>query len=211
MALTDKLTAIANAIRSKTGETGKMTLDQMPTKIGAIENGGIPKLQEKSVLITTNGVTEVTPDSGQDGSSKVAITTSVPSIIRGSLSEVITIAFEILQKAKNGSLPATHGAVLNNEVPVFLLISVQGMVVRSWGSLSFFDDSLELLVWKSRVFSKDETGFSTDSWFQVLFTISQGIVNTDNCMVNISPDSSMSDYATVSKNDSSATITDWLD
>lgn len=33
MALTDKLTAIADAIRAKTGETGKMTLDQMPAKI----------------------------------------------------------------------------------------------------------------------------------------------------------------------------------
>lgn len=33
MALTDKLTAIANAIRAKTGETGKMTLEQMPAKI----------------------------------------------------------------------------------------------------------------------------------------------------------------------------------
>lgn len=33
MAITDKLTAIADAIRSNTGETGKMTLDQMPDKI----------------------------------------------------------------------------------------------------------------------------------------------------------------------------------
>ena len=33
MALTDKLTAIADAIRAKTGETGKMTLEQMPDKI----------------------------------------------------------------------------------------------------------------------------------------------------------------------------------
>lgn len=33
MAITDKLTAIADAIRENTGETGKMTLDQMPAKI----------------------------------------------------------------------------------------------------------------------------------------------------------------------------------
>lgn len=33
MAITDKLTAIADAIRANTGETGKMTLDQMPDKI----------------------------------------------------------------------------------------------------------------------------------------------------------------------------------
>ncbi len=40
MALTSKLTAIADAIRAKTGETGKMTLEQMPDKIGAISGGG---------------------------------------------------------------------------------------------------------------------------------------------------------------------------
>lgn len=36
MALTDKLTAIADAIRAKDGTTGAMTIDQMPEKIGAI-------------------------------------------------------------------------------------------------------------------------------------------------------------------------------
>lgn len=37
MPLTDKLTAIANAVRSKTGESDTMTLDQMPNKILAID------------------------------------------------------------------------------------------------------------------------------------------------------------------------------
>lgn len=41
MALTSKLTAIADAIRAKTGETGKMTLEQMPAKIGGISGGGV--------------------------------------------------------------------------------------------------------------------------------------------------------------------------
>ena len=36
MALTDKITAIANAIRAKDGSTATMTLDQMPEKIAAI-------------------------------------------------------------------------------------------------------------------------------------------------------------------------------
>ena len=36
MALTDKLTAIANAIRAKDGSTATMTLDQMPKRISAI-------------------------------------------------------------------------------------------------------------------------------------------------------------------------------
>ena len=39
MALTDKLTSIADAIRAKTGETGTMTLDEMPEKITAIMTG----------------------------------------------------------------------------------------------------------------------------------------------------------------------------
>lgn len=40
MAITDKLKAIANAIRSKTGKTETMRLDDMPSEIEAIEGGG---------------------------------------------------------------------------------------------------------------------------------------------------------------------------
>lgn len=40
MALIDKLTAIADAIRGKNGKTEEMTLDQMVVEIGAIETGG---------------------------------------------------------------------------------------------------------------------------------------------------------------------------
>ena len=39
MALTDKLTAIANAIREKTGKTEKLSLDEMPTAIESIQSG----------------------------------------------------------------------------------------------------------------------------------------------------------------------------
>lgn len=40
MALTDKLTNIADAIRAKTGKADLLTLDQMPTEIASIETGG---------------------------------------------------------------------------------------------------------------------------------------------------------------------------
>ena len=39
MALTDKLKAIANAIREKTGKTDPLTLDQMPDEISGIVSG----------------------------------------------------------------------------------------------------------------------------------------------------------------------------
>lgn len=40
MALIEKLTAIAEAIRAKTGKTDKLTLDQMPVEIEGIQTGG---------------------------------------------------------------------------------------------------------------------------------------------------------------------------
>lgn len=40
MAITDKLAAVADAIRGKTGKAEKMTLDQMPVEIESIQTGG---------------------------------------------------------------------------------------------------------------------------------------------------------------------------
>jgi hypothetical protein len=40
MALTDKLSNIAEAIRSKTGKNEEMTLDEMPNEIESISGGG---------------------------------------------------------------------------------------------------------------------------------------------------------------------------
>ena len=57
MALTNKLTAIANAIRGKTGETDLMTLDEMPTEIASIPTGITPT---GTLNITTNGTHDVT-------------------------------------------------------------------------------------------------------------------------------------------------------
>lgn len=53
MALTEKLTAVANAIREKTGKEDKLTLDAMPVEIRAIETGG-GDLPEEAFTITGN-------------------------------------------------------------------------------------------------------------------------------------------------------------
>ena len=53
MALTDKLTAIGDAIRDKTGSTALLTLDAMPTAISGIETGGgSADLPEEAYIIT---------------------------------------------------------------------------------------------------------------------------------------------------------------
>lgn len=65
MALTDKLTAIADAIRGKTGKTDALTLEQMPGEIEGIQSGGggLPYDMGEFVLdantqalVTTDGI-----------------------------------------------------------------------------------------------------------------------------------------------------------
>lgn len=61
MALTDKLTAIANALRSKTGGTGQMTLDEIAAGIRGLSvgtGGGLPDTivaGDTPVMICTTG------------------------------------------------------------------------------------------------------------------------------------------------------------
>ena len=67
MALTDKLTAIGNAIREKTGGTDLLTLDQMPTEISNIQGGGTVE----ELTITSNGT--YNPPTGIDGYAPVVV------------------------------------------------------------------------------------------------------------------------------------------
>lgn len=53
MALTNKLSAIGNAIRAKTGKSDLLTLDQMPTEIASIISGG-GGVPETALQITGN-------------------------------------------------------------------------------------------------------------------------------------------------------------
>ena len=56
MALIDKLTAIANAIRSKTGGSSSLTLTQMATEIANISTGSTPT---GTININSNGTYDV--------------------------------------------------------------------------------------------------------------------------------------------------------
>ena len=62
MALTNKLTAIADAIRSKTGSTNTMTLDEMATAIANITTGSVP-----SDTITLSDGTELPKPTLKEG------------------------------------------------------------------------------------------------------------------------------------------------
>lgn len=51
MALTDKLTAIADAIRAKTGGTDTLTLEQMATEISNLSVGGSSGVDNKTYIV----------------------------------------------------------------------------------------------------------------------------------------------------------------
>ena len=65
MALTDKLTAIADAIRAKTGESGGMTLGEMPGKIAAISGGSLPESYDGAYEITPSQETQTLQTAGK--------------------------------------------------------------------------------------------------------------------------------------------------
>lgn len=77
MALIDKLNAIGEAIRAKTGKSEKLTLDEMPTEIASISGGGgggIPTGYERIDYIEFNGSQLV--DTGIIGNQDTQITAS---------------------------------------------------------------------------------------------------------------------------------------
>ena len=53
----EKMTAIANAIRSKTGKTDSLTLDQMATEIDSIASGGIQSASGEHKLESNSAYT----------------------------------------------------------------------------------------------------------------------------------------------------------
>ena len=201
----------ANGTGSVLPDAGKDGLSEVDYTVNV--PASTPVLQEKTVTITENGTTEVTPDSGQDGLSKVAVTTSVPSIISGTVAEVIPVAYERLKKAQTSD-DNTYRKFLKYGVPVFFLISVQGTILRNWGSLCFYEDNPtnNLLVWQSRDYFKKKTGLAYDVSFLVEFKIKQGAVDTeDYILYDVYPNASPTDGISPNLVKSTcATITDWL-
>lgn len=80
MALTDKLTAIANAIRAKDGSTASMTLDQMPEKIIALSSKAAVEWHQCPEAVR-NYLTNVTYDPSDYSTSQIASYAPATSVV----------------------------------------------------------------------------------------------------------------------------------
>lgn len=115
MALTDKLNAIGNAIRAKTGKSGKLTLDQMVTEINGIK----ATLQNKTVTPTKTQST-INADAGYDGLGTVTVN-AIPSeyiVPSGSATktengtyDVTSLAQLVVNVNSGGGLPSGISAI----------------------------------------------------------------------------------------------------
>lgn len=103
MALTDKLSAIADAIRGKTGKTDGLTLEQMPGEIAGIQSGGDASIADGLVdrTLTSYSSDNLTMVGNYAFTSCVGLTNvSLPNI-----SKVGDYAFHGCTSLTNVSLP----------------------------------------------------------------------------------------------------------
>lgn len=74
--LTNFLTDVATAIKTKKGDTSMIPANQFDTEILAIPSQG--RYEQKSVTASTNGIQIVTPSYGYDAIDEITIETMVP-------------------------------------------------------------------------------------------------------------------------------------
>ena len=86
--LTNFLNDVSSAIKQKTGDSTPIPASEFDTEILSIETAGT--YQTKSVTITENTTTTITPDTGYDAIEQLTITTNVPMSQLQSKSVTIT-------------------------------------------------------------------------------------------------------------------------
>lgn len=121
--LTALFTDIADAIRAKTGKTGKIVADNFPSEIAAIQAGG-GSADEKTCTIKFNGwssyFTSVKYLAFEDGSLIIKrITSNIPDDLM--LENVVCNTVIVLEKSMNASIETGGNCALLQTGAVYLL------------------------------------------------------------------------------------------
>lgn len=87
MALTNKLSAIGNAIRNKTGKSGLLTLDQMPSEIASIQTATVNEVFKEYVegtltKLDANDLAGITKIKGECFTSEALTHVIIPSSVQ---------------------------------------------------------------------------------------------------------------------------------
>lgn len=112
MALTDKLTNIANAIRTKTGKSGKLTLDQMVTEINDISGAGFEWGGTNPKLVATYDESWTLADTSFEKNSSASTTaTSIKATVSNRFtSSTIAIGDKDIVIVQRCSTTPTHSS-----------------------------------------------------------------------------------------------------
>ena len=94
--LDDFLDNIADAIRKRKQITGVIEAKDFASEIESIPQTVKSDLQAKSVTITSNGTTTVTPDSGYDGMESTTITTNVQPKLQAKTATLTTTSSTVI-------------------------------------------------------------------------------------------------------------------
>lgn len=195
MALTNKLTAIADSIRTKTGSTNKLTLDEMPTAISNISSGG-GDLPEEAFNITGDCSNRFA-NGGWDwfiNNYGNRVTTNSITRTKGMFldSDVTSIPFDInLNSTRINDAGDMFRACYNLEYPPYITgkIGERGNMFQGCWNLNYIPED-----WATKIDFSNDSYYSLNYMFSDCYSLRRIPQNLIDSTVNININSNSSGY-----------------
>lgn len=195
MALTNKLTAIADSIRTKTGSTNKLTLDEMPTAISNISSGG-GDLPEEAFNITGDCSNRFA-NGGWDwfiNNYGNRVTTNSITRTKGMFwdSDVTSIPFDInLNSTRSNDAGDMFRVCYNLEYPPYITgkIGERGNMFQGCRNLNYIPED-----WATKIDFSNDSYYSLNYMFSDCYSLRRIPQNLIDSTVNININSNSSGY-----------------